>query len=85
MSYTVLIERRALKQLKRIPPPHHERIKKAVRALSEDPRPADAAKLTGRSAWRIRIGEYRVIYEINDEDDSILVVVLGPRGEVYKQ
>jgi len=84
LSYSILIERKALKQLARIPPPHHERIKGAVRRLSTNPRPADARKLAGRPAWRIRIGDYRIIYEVNDAEQTILVVVLGARGDVYR-
>lgn len=85
MDYAIRVERRALKQLDRIPEPHNERIKKAIRHLAHNTRPSGGTKLSGRSAWRIRIGGYRVIYEIDDEQELILVVVVGPRGDVYRQ
>ncbi|MEL6710646.1 MAG: type II toxin-antitoxin system RelE/ParE family toxin [Pseudomonadota bacterium] len=52
--------------------------------LSETPRPVGAKKLTGRKAWRIRIGNYRVIYEIYDEKLVVLVVAAGNRKQIYK-
>ncbi len=52
---------------------------------ADEPRPPGAKKLSGREAWRIRIGPYRVIYEINDEEQKVLVVVIGPRKDVYRK
>lgn len=53
-------------------------------ALADDPRPAGAAKLVGtRSAWRVRIGDYRVIYEVRDEVLLVLVIKIGHRKQVY--
>ncbi len=52
--------------------------------LAENPRPFGCKKLTGRNAWRIRIGRYRAIYEINDKDKSVLVVTLGHRKDIYR-
>ena len=85
MSYSILVELKALRQLQRIPPPHRQRVRSAVLDLAENPRPPNARKLTGRPAWRIRIGDYRVIYEIDDANATVLVVVIGPRGDVYRR
>ena len=85
MSYSILVERKALRQLQRIPPPHRERVRRAALDLAENPRPPNAKKLAGRPAWRIRIGDYRVIYEIDDANTTVLVVVIGPRGDVYRR
>jgi mRNA interferase RelE/StbE len=52
--------------------------------LRENPRPANCRKLTGRDGWRIRIGDYRVIYEINDAAPSLTVFHVGHRREVYR-
>jgi mRNA interferase RelE/StbE len=52
--------------------------------LRENPRPANCRKLTGRDGWRIRIGDYRVIYEINDAALSLTVLHVGHRREVYR-
>lgn len=84
MTYQVLIERSAAKSLERISSPHRERLTEAIRGLSSNPRPAGAIKLSGRDAWRVRVGAYRVIYEISDKNLRVLVVVVGARQDVYR-
>ena len=84
MRFTVLIERSALKSLSKIPLDYRDRIIDAIRGLAEDPRPAGAKKLSGRKAWRIRLGSYRVIYEINGDELIVLVVTVGHRKDVYR-
>ena len=85
VTHQVLIERSAAKSLAQITSPHRERITEAIRALANNPRPPGAKKLSGRDAWRIRVGTYRVIYEISDKELRILVVVVGPRQDVYRK
>ena len=53
-------------------------------SLEANPRPADVKKLKGRDTWRIRVGNYRVIYEIHDRILKIIVVDLGHRKEIYR-
>ena len=84
MTYTVEILRSAQKQLAKIDGQDRERIIDAIRALANDPRPAGSKKLSGRSAWRIRIGTYRVIYEVHDERLLVLVVAVVHRREAYR-
>lgn len=84
MTYTVEILRRAQKQLSQIEQTDRERIIEAVEILADNPRPPGCKKLSGRPAWRIRIGSYRVIYEIHDERLLVLVVTIGNRREVYR-
>lgn len=84
MSFQVSVERPALKSLSRIPSPHRERIVEAIEALSSNPRPSGVKKLSGRDAWRIRIGTYRVLYEIDDRERKVNVVVVGTRQNVYE-
>ncbi len=84
MSYSILIERTAQKSLAKIAQPDQDRIIQAIRSLAENPRPPRVKKLSGRDAWRIRIGNYRVIYEIHDEELRILVVVIGHRRDIYR-
>jgi mRNA interferase RelE/StbE len=84
LSYQLLIERHAAKSLADITPPHRERIYRAIRGLALDPRPPGAKKLSGRDAWRLRVGDYRIIYEIHDDALVILVVAVGPRKDVYR-
>ena len=84
MRYELLIKRKAQKQLASIPQPNRDHIIKAVRSLADDPRPAGVRKLTGREAWRIHIGDYRIIYEIHDDVLVVLVVAVGHRRDVYR-
>jgi mRNA interferase RelE/StbE len=60
------------------------RVAQGLRALADEPRPHGRQKLSGRDAWRIRVGAYRVIYEIDDAARSLLVVHVGHRRDVYR-
>ena len=84
MIYTVSIFRSAQKALSSLPPSVQDRIVAAIRRLASNPRPLGVKKLTGREAWRIRVGDYRVIYEIDDTDFTILVAELGHRRDIYR-
>ena len=84
MSYAIQILRRAQKELAQVPKPDYERIKEAVLNLGQNPRPAGCKKLTGREGWRIRVGDYRVIYEIDDSLQQLIVLHVGHRRDVYK-
>jgi mRNA interferase RelE/StbE len=83
MSYEVLILRRAQKELADLPKVDYVRVRNAVVALANDPRPAGCKKLAGREGWRIRSGDYRVIYEIDDAGEKITVLHIGHRRDVY--
>ena len=84
MSYSLSILRRAQKELADVPAKDYERILDAVRTLAENPRPSGCLKLTGRDGWRLRIGNYRVIYEIDDGQRSVTVLEIGNRRDVYR-
>lgn len=84
MSYTLSITRRAQKELADIHPTHRERIINSIQPLAENPNPPGCKKLTGRDAWRIRVGNYRVIYEINNNELIVTVINIGHRREVYR-
>lgn len=60
------------------------RILARLAELETNPRPADVKKLKGREAWRIRVGDYRIIYEIHDRELQVLVITVGHRGDVYR-
>ncbi len=83
MSYAVLILRRAQKELGDLPKADYERVKDALASLAEHPRPANCMKLTGREGWRIRSGNYRAIYEIDDIKKTVTVLHVGHRKDVY--
>ena len=84
MTYTVFIRKSAQKALAKIVPPFQDRMIDAIRRLANIPRPVGVKKLAGREAWRIRIGDYRAIYEIHDNRLVIMVIVIGHRREVYR-
>lgn len=84
MTYSVDILRSAQKQLGKINRQDQSRIISAIQALADNPRPQGCQKLSGRLAWRVRIGSYRVIYEIHDDQLRVLVITIGHRREVYK-
>ncbi len=84
MIYAVFIRKSAQKSIARLASSLQDRIFHAIRKLAGDPRPLGVKKLAGREAWRIRIGDYRVIYEICDDRRIIIVVVVGHRREVYR-
>jgi mRNA interferase RelE/StbE len=84
MSYAVFILRRAQKELAQLPLETYRRVLEAIRGLAEDPRPPGCLKLTGREGWRIRVGRYRVIYEVDDSEQTITVLQVGHRRDVYE-
>ena len=85
MSYQILIRRPAEKEIADLPPKIHFRVVEKIRALAVDPRPAGCKKLSGEDrAWRIRIGDYRVVYLITDRVLLICVVRIAHRKDVYR-
>jgi mRNA interferase RelE/StbE len=84
VSYAIEILRSAQKQLGKVDLQDRARIVAAVRSLSGNPRPHGCIKLSGRPAWRIRIGTYRVIYEIHDQQLVVVVVNIGHRKDAYQ-
>lgn len=83
--YEVLIERTAERDLRSLPHNIFNRIVARIRALAENPRPPGCHKLTGsRNDWRIRIGDYRVVYEIDDARTRVRIFRVRHRREVYR-
>ena len=83
--YRVLLERSAEKDLARLSSEIHDRGIAAIQALATNPRPAGCRKLAGsKRDWRIRVGDYRVIYEIADEIRVVRVNRVRHRREVYR-
>jgi len=66
MKYTISILRRAQKEFAKLPAHIQSGVNDAILSLAQNPRPAGCKKLHGRAGWRIRVGEYRVIYDIDD-------------------
>jgi mRNA interferase RelE/StbE len=84
MAHSIKIEPHARGQLGALSVPLRRRVMQAVRKLSFNPRPRGCKKLKGRDAYRIRVGDYRVIYEIHDDVLIVLVVRVAHRREAYK-
>jgi len=85
VSYTVEISKRASKQLKKLSPEVQERIQIKIDALALEPRPDGVKKLKGReNGYRIRVGDYRILYDVYDDVLLITVVEIGHRSSVYK-
>jgi len=83
--YEVLLERRAEKDLRRLTAEIFRRAIAAIEALAEDPRPEGCRKLTGSSNdWRIRVGDYRVLYEIEDQNQVVRIMRVRHRRESYR-
>jgi mRNA interferase RelE/StbE len=84
-SYRVEVRPAALKQLDRVHGPDRARILRRVQSLADNPRPAGVTKLAGSDdLWRIRVGDYRVVYIVVDEVLVVTVVAVGHRREVYR-
>jgi mRNA interferase RelE/StbE len=81
--YQVRIERKALKKLAKIPEPFYSHLKIAILDLGNNPRPAGCKKLKGRDGYRIRVANYRIIYEISDSILLVDVIDLGHRKDIY--
>ncbi len=83
-EYAVLILPSVQKQLSKLPNAIATRIEDKMMALEQDPRPPGYKKLKGREAYRIRIGDYRAIYDIHDGKLIVTVITIGHRREVYE-
>jgi mRNA interferase RelE/StbE len=85
VSYTVSLSPAAVRQLKKFDPLAKRRIEAVIELLKDNPRPPAARQLVGGGReWRVRTGDYRVIYEINDGELTVLVLGMGHRREVYR-
>jgi mRNA interferase RelE/StbE len=84
MLYTITFRDRVIKSLVKINEPFYSAIKKQIYDLAENPRPQGYRKLKGRKGYRIRVGDYRVIYEIIDHVLLIEVIDLGHRKDIYE-
>ena len=82
-NYKILIKPSAVKELKKISNPDFDRITEKIRKLSLDPRPKGCEKLSHQGKYRIRQGNYRIIYLVDDAKQEIIIYKIGHRREVY--
>jgi mRNA interferase RelE/StbE len=83
--HEVLLSSQAQRDLRRLPPEVLERVVAAVRALGRTPRPPGCRKIVGsRSDWRVRVGDYRVVYEVDDRAREVRVMYVRHRRDAYR-
>jgi mRNA interferase RelE/StbE len=81
--YQLLIEKQVEKELEKIPEPDYSRIWISIKNLAINPRPSGFKKLKGRPGYRIRQGDYRIVYEISDRILTVFIVAAGHRKDIY--
>jgi len=84
VKYEVLILRAAEKEMDKLPTALHHRLSQTLLSLGENPRPRGSRKLTGREEYRLRVGNYRILYAIDDTNLVVTVFAVGHRREVYR-
>ncbi len=86
MTYQVRLAPAAVRKLRKLDPPGRRRVQAAIDLLAENPRPPGARQLVGGAGeWRVRTGDFRIIYDIRDEELLVLVVKVGHRRDVHER
>jgi len=83
-SYRLLIKPSAIKELEAAPVKDRRRLAARIQGLANEPRPAGSEKLTGHDPYRVRQGDYRVVYEVSDAQRTVTVFKIDHRREVYR-
>ena len=83
-SYRLVIRRSAGKEIEALPPKDRRRVVTKIQGLATNPRPVGCEKLSGAEKYRLRQGDYRILYEIVDRDLIVTVVKVGNRRDVYR-
>lgn len=84
MGYRIEFKPSAADALAKIPQPQRARIARKIDQLAANPRPRAAVKLEGAAFYRIRSGDYRIVYQVFDDRLMVLIVRIGSRGDVYR-
>ena len=82
--YELVVRARVRKSLARLPENVYRRVSNAIEGLQKEPRPPGCRTLSDREGWRLRVGDYRIIYEIDDEERVVTVLQVGHRRDVYR-
>jgi len=85
VTYRIDVLPAAVRAIRKLPPEAKRRIQAVIDVLAEEPRPPAAKRVTARPEWRVRTGDYRVLYRIEDEVLTIVVVHAGHRRDVYEK
>ena len=83
-SYRLLVKPSAVKELEALPVKDRRRIAGRIRKVASEPRPAGAEKLSGQEKYRLRQGDYRVLYAVDESELTLVVVRIGHRRDVYR-
>ena len=83
-NYELQIKPSAVKELETLPPKERRRIVTKIRKLATDPRPSGSEKLSGHQLYRVRQGNYRILYSVDDADLCLVVIKIGHRRDVYR-
>ena len=83
--YEIRLHHDAARAYRRLQGPIRERIREAIDALAAEPCPRGAVKLAGRDDFRVRVGDYRVVYAVDDAERIVLVARIAHRREVYRR
>ena len=84
MPYRLRATGRALRELKTLPPRIEGRLRDAIEDLAHEPRPPGCKKLRGGTGWRVGVGDYRVIYQVDDSARVVIVLRAGHRRDIYR-
>ncbi len=85
-QFTIEFRPAAAREFKKLPHTAKERLGEEIEKLAENPRPPSVKKMAGaENLWRVRVGDYRIIYEIQDARLIVLIVTIGHRREVYRK
>lgn len=86
MSYTVIFNNHAARSFRKLSRDIQQRMKPIINALAKDPRPTGAEKIKGEDdIFRVRVGNYRILYEVRDKELIICIIEAGHRREVYRR
>lgn len=83
-KYNIFFKRSAVKDMDPIPKKDLRRIINRIESLEEDPRPPGCEKLVGQDRYRIRQGNYSIVYSIQDQDPTVWIAKIGPRRDIYR-
>ena len=83
-SFEILIKPSAVKEIEALPKGDRRRIVKRIAALADNPRPPGCEKLSGQEKYRVRQGNYRILYEVRERELIVMIVKVGDRKDVYR-
>ena len=82
--YRLEVSHAAHRQIRRLPAQAQERVNRAITRLAENPRPLGSKKLTAREGYRVRVGDYRILYQVDDGEKVVIIYRVKSRGHAYR-